>query len=138
MATENVRSKRGTIMEGNSERGRAAAGGGPAGRPVSAQAVLSAAGAADAEAVARGLASAGFEVSAPFAGSMAIGADAAVFERVFGVRLAFGRGGMVRTADAAGGAGGEELPVQRLPPALRAGLERVLFTPPPDFGPASY
>jgi hypothetical protein len=76
---------------------------------------------------------AGFEVSAPVGTSFSIGANQSAFEEIFGERLKVDKdtlGYPVTTAD-----GGEDLPLDPLPPDIRGPVTRIYFMPPPELPP---
>ena len=73
---------------------------------------------------------AGFEVHAPVGQTFSIGANKSLFEYFFGVRLVVDEerlGAPVRTAD-----GDRELSLERLPVDVRAMVDSIYFTEPPD------
>ena len=94
-------------------------------RPLSAQVILSDLDAAPA--LADQFEAAGFEAGPLVGTSFAISGPAERFEALFGA-----------TGHAAfAGSEGGELPLEGLPPELRAGIEAIATTGPPDFGPTS-
>lgn len=71
----------------------------------------------------------GFEIGEAVGNSTSITGPARLFESVFHTKLR--EVGGVQFAD------GYELPAEKIPPALRAEIVAVTFTPPPDFGPGA-
>jgi hypothetical protein len=71
----------------------------------------------------------GFEIGQAVGNSISITGPARLFESVFHTKLR--EVGGVQFAD------GYELPAEKVPPALRAEIVAVTFTPPPDFGPGA-
>ena len=86
----------------------------------------------DASAVQTAFRSAGFEVGALGGISFSISAPRARYEQLFGVELEVGPQGAVSLAGRKAPKGGLELPLERLPSALRGRLEAVTFEPPAD------
>jgi hypothetical protein len=78
---------------------------------------------------------AGFEVGELGGISFAITAPKRRFEQLFGLELDVDERGAVGRAGEEAPSGGLELPLARLPAALRARLEAVAFTPPADLYP---
>ena len=71
----------------------------------------------------------GFELGEAVGNSISITGPVKLFESVFHSKLH--EVGGVRFTD------GYELPAGKIPPALRAEIVAVTFTPPPDFGPGA-
>lgn len=71
----------------------------------------------------------GFEIGEAFGNSTSITGPVRLFESVFHTKLR--EVGGVQFVD------GYELPTEKIPPALRAEIVAVTFTPPPDFGPGA-
>lgn len=78
------------------------------------------------------LASAGFEVLAPFATSFSVGAKTSLFAQVFGATVVVDEDQLPAQVHIEGG--GHELPLDPLPDDVRAAVESISFIPPPDFG----
>ena len=94
---------------------------------IAAQVVLNASGLHQAPGVMEQFAAAGFQVGPLVGVSFSIAAPIERFEDFFKVR-AEQQGAQPFLVD--------ELPLSALPPGLREQIETVLFTRPPDFGPA--
>lgn len=108
-------------------------------KPVAAQVLLAqAAEAAEVQRAVRAFNALGFECGPVVGGSFSVAADAFVFDTVFGVRLQAGASGGVQVKNVLGRSMGGQLPVSALPGSLRPLVSAVLFTEPPEFGPASY
>jgi hypothetical protein len=71
----------------------------------------------------------GFEIGEAVGNSISITGPARLFESFFHTKL--------RNVDGVQFADGYELPMEKVPPALRAEIVAVTFTPPPDFGPGA-
>lgn len=88
-------------------------------------------------AAARVLSEQGFQVSELAGNSFSITAPPDVFEKAFGVQLSGSdKKGMSFVDDK--GEARYELPPAHLPKELRAAVEAITFTPPPDFGPTEF
>lgn len=77
---------------------------------------------------------AGFRVGPLMANSFSITAPMALFEHFLGVTLEVTPEGNVQVAGQSGPAR-FELPLDRLSPAIVEGIQSIVFTPMPDFGP---
>ena len=87
---------------------------------------------ADVETAQAAFEGAGFEVGQLGGISFAITAPKERFEQLFGVELDVDERGAVSLAGKKAPSGGLELPLGRLPAAVRDRLEAVVFTPPAD------
>ena len=103
--------------------------------PISAQVVLSAESLSDPEPVINEFTRAGFAVGPLFANSFSITAPSRKFETYFHISLQSSakEGILVRSKEKSVAS---NLPLDALPTGIRKGIEAVLFTKPPDFGPA--
>ena len=90
---------------------------------------------ADVDAAREAFRGAGFDLGDFVGISFAITAPQERFEKVFGVELDVDERGAVSLAAKEPPPGGLELPLSRLPAALRDRLEAVAFTPPADLHP---
>jgi hypothetical protein len=84
-----------------------------------------------AERVQAHLRSLGFDVGALIGTSFSISAPAGVFRR------SFGQEPLTAPPDRADDDGPRDLPIDRLPGDAAAAIEAIVFTPPPDYGPAA-
>jgi hypothetical protein len=102
---------------------------------LSAQVVVTASSAADAQPVMEEFKRAGFEVGPLFANSFSITAELERFSTYFQatVQSSAGEGIEVKTKE---DSVGSELPLNSLPPRVRDKIEAIVFSKPPDFGPA--
>jgi hypothetical protein len=101
---------------------------------ISAQVVIRASSAADAQAVMQEFKRAGFDLGPLFANSFSITAESKRFETYFKATLqsSSGEGIAVKTNE---DSVRSDLPLDALPPSVRELIEVIVFSKPPDFGP---
>lgn len=84
----------------------------------------------------RAFESKGFRTGPVVGASFSIEGSAKLFRDTFGVDMTYGADGSVRQKGK-GTRPVEDLPLSKLPQALRRNLKSVLFSSPPDFGPGN-